>query len=230
MTIKRITTPVSDTGDIIQFPDHPDSYDMATYRHLTIHGYQAALLAHLGNPETTIVNSEIAAGVRPTESYEGILFPDLLIALNADPTADVARNGYLIPEQGKPPDFVLEVGSKTTGERDEIHKRNAYAEMGIPEYWRFDESGGKYHSAPLAGDKLMDGEYVPIPIHRTDNEHLWGHSAVLNLDLCWEDGNLRLLGSSGPVLFAHLCGRTRRPHRRRSLRRKRAPSPRCRRS
>ena len=33
------------------------------------------------------------------------------------------RKGYLIPEQGKPPDFVLEVASETTGEVDETDKR-----------------------------------------------------------------------------------------------------------
>ena len=191
MTLKRTITPRADAAAFIRFPDRPDSFDMTTYRKLTIHGYQAALIAHLGNHETTIVNSEVAAGVRPTASYEGVLFPDLLIAFNVDPAADVARNGYAISEQGKPPDFVLEVASESTGRRDETVKRDAYARMGIPEYWRFDESGGRYHNAPLAGDRLVDGVYVPIPIIRQDDGSLRGRSESLGLYLCWEDGDLR---------------------------------------
>ena len=191
MTTKPVITRTPGAADIIQFPDRPDSFDMTTYRNLTIHGIQAALIAHFDNRDTTIINSEVAAGVRPTKSYDGVLFPDLLIAFDADPAADAANNGYAISVQGKPPDFVLEIGSKTTGERDEIYKRQAYAAMGIPEYWRFDETGGQYHRAPLAGDRLVNGVYQPIPIHRAADGHLWGHSAVLNLDLCWENGTLR---------------------------------------
>ena len=37
----------------------------------------------------------------------------------------------------------------------------------------------------------MDGVYAPVAIHRIDDEHFWGRSESLNLDLCWEDGNLR---------------------------------------
>ena len=191
MTTKPSITRTPGAADIIQFPDRPDSFDMTTYRNLTIHGIQAALIAHFDNRDTTIINSEIAAGVRPTESYDGVLFPDLLIAFDADPAADAANNGYAISVQGKPPDFVLEIGSKTTGERDEIYKRQAYAAMGIPEYWRFDETGGEYHNAPLAGDRLLNGVYEPIPIHHTDAGYLWGRSDALNLDLCWENGTLR---------------------------------------
>ena len=58
-----------------------------------------------------------------------------------------ARNGYLIPEQGKPPDFVLEVASEGTGREDETVKRDAYEAMGVREYWRFDHTGGEFHSA-----------------------------------------------------------------------------------
>ncbi len=193
MTTKRIAAQTSRRSDIIKFPDRPDSFDMTTYRHLTSHGLQASLSAHFGDPETTIVNSEVAAGVRPTESYEGVLFPDLLIAFNADLEAEKANNGYAISQQGKPPDFVLEIASDSTAKRDETYKRRAYANMGIPEYWRFDAfvENEEYYEAPLSGDRLENGVYAPIPIHRTDNGLLWGHSDALNLDLCWENGNLR---------------------------------------
>ena len=37
----------------------------------------------------------------------------------------------------------------------------------------------------------MEGAYQSISIHRTDDEHLWGGSDVLNLDPCRERGELR---------------------------------------
>ena len=118
-------------------------------------------------------------------------YPDLLIAFDVDPKAFEAHNGYLIPEQGKPPDFVLEIASKNTGRADETSRRADYGAMGVLEYWRFDHTGGEYHSAPLAGDRLVDGKYVPIEIVRVGDGIYRGHSDALNLDLCWENGELR---------------------------------------
>ena len=188
MTTKPITPP--DAGAIIKFPDAPPE-EMTAYHHVNFPGYPGALFLHFGSPDTTIILSEIAAGLFATASREGIRYPDLLISFNANPAAIIPRNGYLIPEQGKPPDFVLEVASESTGEIDEDEKRRDYARFRVPEYWRFDPSGGDWHSAHLAGDRLMNDEYQPIPIHRTGEGNFWGHSDALNLDLCWEDGQLR---------------------------------------
>ena len=62
--------------------------------------------------------------------------------------------------------------------------------LGIPEYWRFDETG-QYHGAQLAGDRLVDGVYVPIPIKELEDSILQGYSATLNLNLQWDHGYLR---------------------------------------
>ena len=190
-TPKPVSAPAPGAPEIVRFPDaRPCDMDMTTYYYVNFPAFPSALADHLGNLDATVIISEMAAGLRATESYEGILFPDLLIALDANPAAAQARNGYLIPEQGKPPDFVLEVASETTSERDEGYKRNAYANMGVREYWRFDHTGDFYQT-PLTGDVLADGQYRPIAIHRTEEGHYQGHSDVLNLDLCWEAGQLR---------------------------------------
>ncbi len=186
----RPATSLPDTAEIIQLPDAPPE-EMTAYHHVNFPGYPGVLSLHFGNPESTVILSEIAAAIIPLETYEGVRYPDLLIAFNANPAAIIPRNGYLIPEQGKPPDFVLEVASKSTGRRDETTKREDYARMNVPEYWRFDPTGGSYHTVPLAGDRLVNGAYQPIPVHRTAAERCWAHSNALNLDLCWEDGNLR---------------------------------------
>ena len=121
-----------------------------------------------------------------------IFAPDCVVAIGVDARAVVSRNGYVIQHAGKPPDFVLEVASRSTGLRDYTVKRDGYAGYGVREYWRFDHTGGRYHDAPLAGDTLTGEEYTSITINRDPDGVLWGHSEVLGLELCWDDGALRL--------------------------------------
>ena len=173
-----------------RFPAFPPRDDMQNFLHLNRPGYPGALERHFGISNTTVVLCE--APLRWTPSQQrGHRIPDLLVAFNADRAVAVEQMGYSIAHQGRPPDFVLEVASPTTGQDDYTDKRADYAAFGVPEYWRFDASGGRYHDAPLAGDRLVDGTYQPVEIVRTDATHLWGYCAVLNLGLCWEEGQLR---------------------------------------
>ena len=119
------------------------------------------------------------------------LIPDCMVLIGRSFDDLAERNGVVIEEVGKPPDFVLEVASKSTGRIDYTTKREGYARYGVPEYWRFDETGGLYHDQPLAGDKLVDGVYQPIELHYEPDGVIWGHSEVLGLDLCWVEGQLR---------------------------------------
>ena len=89
--------------------------------------------------------------------------PDLLVAFGVDRALAVGQMGFSVRHQGKPPDFVLEVASPTTGRRDYTQKRNDYAAFSIPEYWRFDPSGGRHYDASLAGDRL----YISPQLHGT---------------------------------------------------------------
>ena len=52
-------------------------------------------------------------------------------------------------------------------------------------------SGGEYHDAALAGDRLVDGRYEPIAIETLQEGMLRGYSDALGLYVCWEDGRLR---------------------------------------
>ena len=131
-------------------------------------------------------------GWNTRQERAGIRIPDLIVAFNIDRAQVVEQMGYSINEQGKPPDFVLEVASYNTAMNDEGSKRISYERFGIPEYWRFDPSGGRYYEQPLAGDRLgEDGSYHSIPIQVNSEEVLWGYSEKLGLYLCWEHGQLR---------------------------------------
>ena len=111
--------------------------------------------------------------------------PDLYVASGVDAEAIRERNGYVIWETGKPPDFALEVASETTNQRDTGEKPGLYASVGITEYWRVDPTGGDLYGYALAGDVLVDGIYHPIDLHTEDDGTIWGYSGVLDLCLCW---------------------------------------------
>ena len=178
-----------DPGDGL-FPVFPSRGDMQNPIYLHNPGYQATLRRHFGSPESTIVLGEVPVG-RDLRQRRGLRVPDLLIAFGVNPDRIIADRGYSIEQWGKPPDFVLEIASENTAENDVTVKRDDYAAFGIPEYWRFDPSGGEYYPASLAGDRLVDGAYQRIGIVGTDDRHFSGRSEVLGLDLCWEDGQLR---------------------------------------
>ena len=101
------------------------------------------------------------------------------------------NNTYLLWEVGKPPDFILEIGSPSTGNVDTGSKRDLYAELGVGEYWRYDGTGGDFYGEPLVGERLVDGEYQRFEMRYEDDGDVWAHSDALNLDLWWRDGELR---------------------------------------
>ena len=183
-----ITPPKSPV--LVRLPDPPEPEDMNNHLYLNSVGNAMHIAKHLGNEDTTLVIAGVYISHEPTASRLGLFEPDLLVAFDTDPAVCVTRNGYVISEQGKPPDFVLEIASPSTGRRDTTVKRQGYAALGIPEYWRFDHTGGDIHGAPLGGDLLVDGAYEPIPIERIDDQIYQGYSAVLQLHLRWEQGQL----------------------------------------
>ena len=175
----------------VVFPDPPEDPDdkMTSFNRLSITGTAHALAVHLGNRETTQVAGEHYLAVSPTRNLAGVRYPDLLVAFGADPAAYRASNAYVITEQGKPPDWVLEVVSPGSGRRDRVEKRVDYARLGIGEYWRFDErerSAGER----LAGDVLVSGRYEPVEIEELPGGVLQGYSPTLNLHLRWVAGDL----------------------------------------
>ena len=173
------------------FPDPPEDPEdkMTSFDHLAANGNAHYLAVHLGNPETTLVAGEHYLALAPTRSLAGVRYPDLLVAFGVDPAAYKVSNAYVISEQGNPPDLVLEIASRSSGREDTGPKRDAYAALGIGEYWRFDETG-QYHGERLAGDRLADGEYVAIDIEELPDGSLQGYSPALDLNIRWERGEL----------------------------------------
>ena len=187
-TVLRPPAPGAD-AQLEPLPDPPRIPDMQQYTRIA--AFDRFLSAHFGQRADVLI---CGSGYLRHEAGNDAerLAPDCMVVFGVNPDAIVARNGYVISEVGKPPDFVLEVASRSTGRRDYTVKRAGYAGYGVREYWRFDHTGGRYHDAALAGDRLVNGVYEPITIHEEPDGLKWGHSAVLGLDLCWDEGELRV--------------------------------------
>ena len=113
-----------------------------------------------------------------------VLAPDGCVVFGLETDArDIkrARRSYRIDEWGATPAFVLEVGSPSTANRDLGEKREIYARIGVQEYWRLDRYGESYPD-PLQGERLVDGEYVPLELHTEPNGDVWSRSETLGLD------------------------------------------------
>ena len=181
--------PPGEYAHLEPLPDPPRVPDMQQYNRLV--AFDSVLRAHFAQRADVLISGQGYLRQEATNDAER-LAPDCVVAFGVNPDAIVARNGYVISEVGKPPDFVLEVASRSTGRRDYTVKRAGYAGYGVREYWRFDHTGGRYHDAALAGDRLVAGVYEPIRITEEPDGVKWGHSPVLGLDLCWEKGQLRV--------------------------------------
>ena len=114
--------------------------------------------------------------------------PDVYVAFGVDELAIRSRKIYLPWEVGKAPEWALEVASESTRRVDLSRKPAIYARVGVPEFWRFDPSGGRYYRFALNGLRLVDGEYQPIELTTEPDGILKGYSEVLELCLVWDNG------------------------------------------
>ena len=110
------------------------------------------------------------------------LAPDVYVAFGV---ADRPRLSYVVWEEGKPPDFVLEVVSPSSRRRDEKEKPLAYAKYGVPEFFLYDPAA---KPAPaLFGFALRGGrggKYRPLLADDFPQGAVGIHSEVLGLCLC----------------------------------------------
>ena len=196
--------PAPDTmPGVAKFPHYPPRADTMNTRHLHDHAAQSALRLHLGNADTTIVLGELPLSRDVPRGRAGVRIPDLLIAFNIRRAHILEQDGYAISEQGKPPDFVLEVASNSTSRIDETLKWEDYAAFGVTEYWLFDPDWGKRYRQGLIGWRLVDGSYQRIAIYEYAPGMHHGYSAVLGLYLCWEHGRLRWYDADAGYLRTH---------------------------
>ena len=99
---------------------------MTSARAIHLNGNSHSFSVHYAGRPNTTVDAEHYVSRIPTRGTTGIVYPDLPIAFDADPDALELSNAYVISEQGKPSDFVLEVASRSTRTTDRATKRDIY--------------------------------------------------------------------------------------------------------
>ena len=96
------------------------------------------------------------------EATEGrrrhVVVPEILVVFGVP---DEYRDSYKVAEEGRVPDFVLEVASKGTYERDLEVKKDTYERMGVREYCVFDPRGDM-HRPRLQLFRLDGGVYKRV--------------------------------------------------------------------
>ena len=113
--------------------------------------------------------------------------PDVFVVLGA---ARRMRMHYLLWEEPKAPDFVLEITSRATRGEDQKLKRQLYRRLGVREYWLYDPTAD-YLEPVLQGLELVADEYVRLGQRELADGTLVLTSAVLELELRLSERGLR---------------------------------------
>ena len=132
----------------------------STFHFDALHYTQAALKRHFPRREEALVSGEVLVYFEKGDIV-ACLKPDMIVALGLDGRRD--RSSYKVWEEGKPPDFVLELASPGTSERYAGDKARSYSRIGVKEYWRLDPKGGLMAPPPIRGLRLYRrGMYGPV--------------------------------------------------------------------
>jgi Uma2 family endonuclease len=129
-----------------------------------------------------------------------VVAPDVFVVFGAEKRD---RPSYKLWEEPKAPDFVLEITSKSTRSEDQESKPQTYAQLGVREYVQYDPTGD-YLQPPLQGLRLVAGTYEPLPVTERPEGRFVLYSAVLELELHVEDGQLHFYAAeTGQKLLTH---------------------------
>ena len=146
---------------------------------LTVLTYaREALRSHFRTREDVYVAANLLIYHREGD-VEARVAPDVFVVVGA-PSHE--RMSYLLWQEPKAPDWVLEITSRSTRREDQGRKRELYRRLGVSEYWQYDPTGD-YLSPRLQGLELVAGEYEELPCRERGDGTLAMASAVLGLEL-----------------------------------------------
>ena len=101
------------------------------------------------------------------------------------------REIYRLAEEGKPPDWIIEVASQPKYRYDLGGKKDLYAELGVGEYFVYDPRGDM-HDPPLRGWVLRSGAYVELADLSRPGVPVALSSEALGLEFHLDGADLRL--------------------------------------
>ena len=126
--------------------------------------------------------------------------PDVFVVFGVE---DHPRMSYKVWEEGKGPDFVLEVASPNTWREDVERKPGIYANLGVREYFLFDPMG-EHFTPRLQGYRLVGGGYERLAAVESIDRTLTMSSEVLGLELRVKGEEMRFHDSAtGETLLSY---------------------------
>ena len=175
---------VAPEPDAVEYPEghwiaqsvwHGDAVRLAT----------AALHHHFRDRDDVLVAMELVVYYVRGDNRVW-LQPDVQVVFGVEPEGN--RSTFKVWEEGKAPDFVLEVASPSTAENDARHKAQEYLGIGVREYWRLDPEGTMM-GTPLEGYRVGGGRYQRVESVARKGGVEYLRSGVLGLDLRGEQRN-----------------------------------------
>ena len=119
------------------------------------------------------------------------------------------REIYRLAEEGKPPDWIIEIASPPKYRYDLGGKKDLYAELGVGEYFVYDPRGDM-HDPPLRGWGLRSGAYVELADLRRPGVPVALSSDALGLEFHLNGADLRLWDRSTASYLRTLAESVRR--------------------
>lgn len=139
------------------------------------------ILKHRYADQQVYVGTDLLVYYREGDPSKFIV-PDDFIVKDCDPRR---RRTFKIWQEGRRPNVVFEVTSRSSRDEDQMYKPQIYARLTVPEYFLYDPTG-EYLDPPLQGFRLTDSDYVAIEADRAGMLRC----AELGILLHLEDGNL----------------------------------------
>ncbi len=158
-----------------------------------------ALRVYYGNRPDVYVSGDLLVYYEEGNPRVSVA-PDAFVVFGVE---DRIRMNYKVWEEGKGPDFVLEVASPSTWREDVRRKPGIYAGLGVREYFLFDPMGAHY-TPRLQGYRLVAGRYERLTAVESIDRTLTLHSEVLDLDLRTQGEEIRFHDpATGETLLSH---------------------------
>lgn len=155
---------------------------------------------HFGAIGRTIYLAEELAVLYPGEVA---FVPDILAVVDVPQPEDDQRMAWVVVEEGRGLDMVLEVLDQGDRKKDLVDNVDRYARLGIPEYFIYDRARGKVHGYRLPSADAR--RYQPIVPQFGRYK-----STVLGLDLAVAEGRLQFFHGMAELFGStDLIGRLR---------------------
>jgi Uma2 family endonuclease len=120
------------------------------------------LLKHRYRGERVYVSSDLLVYYEEGVPREFVV-PDVFVVMDCEPRR---REVFKTWAEGRGPDVVWEVTSRSTQRNDEVFKPQTFAKMGVKEYFLYDPTS-EYLRPPLRGFRLSEGGYREIEPERS---------------------------------------------------------------